>query len=194
MTYIPSTMMKITNNFVEKSSLSSVTFHRQITVVHCTQNCHLLVWPIYQAKRWKLPTILLKNHHYPVQPITAKLWLSIAPKIATYSYDPYTKLNDQIYNRFCWNSIIIQCDSPPPNYGRQLHPKLPPTRLTYIPSTMMKMTNNFAEKSSLSSVTYHRQIMVVNCTQNCHLLVWPIYQAKWWKLPTILLKNHQYPV
>ena len=42
--------------------------------------------------------------------------------------------------------------------------------------------------SSLSSVTYHCQIMVVHCTPNWHLLVWPIYQAQWWKWTTILLK------
>jgi len=73
-----------------------------------------------------------------------------------------------------WKIIITQCNLPLPNYGRPLHQKLPPTRMTYIPSSMIKMTTDFVEKSSLSSVTYHRQITVVHCTQNCHLLVWPI--------------------
>ena len=184
----------MTNNFVEKSSLSSVTYHRQITVVHCTQNRHLLVWPIYQAQWSKWQQILLKNDHYLVKPTTAKLWSSIAPKIATYSYDLYTKLNDENDQRSCWNSIIVRCNIPPPNYGRPLHPKLPPTRMTHIPSSMMKMINDFVESASLSSVTYHRQIMVVHCSLNCHLLVWPIHQAQWSKWQQILLKNHHYPV
>ena len=34
---------------------------------------------------------------------------------------------------------------------------------------------------------------VPQCVQICHLLVWPIYQAQWWKLQSILLKNHRYP-
>ena len=89
-----------------------------------------------------------------------------------WNYD--MKHNDENYQQFCWKIIIIQCNLPPPNYGRPLHPKLPPNRMTYIPSTMMKITNNFVEQSSLSSVTFHRQITVVHCTQNCHLLVWPI--------------------
>ena len=115
-------------------------------------------------------------------------------QIGTYSYDLYTKLNDENDQQFCWNSIIVQCNLPPPNYGRPLHPKLPPNRMTYIPSTMIKMTDDFVEIASLSSVTYHRQIMVVHCTQNCHLLVWPIYKAQWWKWSTILLNQHHYPV
>ena len=124
-------------------------------VVNCTSNCHLLVWPISQAQWWKWQQILLKNHHY--------------------SYDSYTKHNGQNDNRFCWNSIIIQCNLPPPNYGRPLQPKLPPTRMTHTPSTMIKMTTDFVETASLSSVTYLCQITVVHCTPNCHLLVWPIY-------------------
>ena len=100
-------------------------------------------------------------------------------RIATYSYDPYIKHNDQNDNRFCWNSIITQCNLPLSNYGRPLHPKLPPTRMTHIPSTMIKMTTDIVETSSLSSVTYHCQITVVHCTPNWHLLVWPIYQAQW---------------
>ena len=151
MTYTPSSMMKITNDFVE-------------------------------------------NLHYPVQPTTVKLWSSIAPQIGTYSYDPYTKLIDENDQQLCWKIIIIQCNIPLSNYGRPLHPKLAPTRMTYTPSSMMKMTNDFVEKSSLSSVTYHRQITVVHCTQNRHLLVWPIYQAQWSKWQQILLKNHHYPV
>ena len=182
------------NNYAESASLSSVTYHRQIMVVHCTQNCHILLWPIYQAQWSNLQQILLKQHHYPVWLTTAKLWSSIAPKIATYSYDLYTKHNDENDQQFCWKIIIIQCNPSPPNYGRQLHPKLPPTRMTHIPSSMIKLKTDFVETASLSSVTYHRQIMVVHCTPNCHLLVWPIYQAQWWKLPTILLKNHHYPV
>ena len=98
--------------------------------------------------------------------------------------------NDQ---QFCWNSIITKCNLPSPNYGRPLHPKLPPTRMTHIPSSMIKMTIDFVE-TSLSSVHYHCQIMVVHCTQNCHLLVWPIYQAQWSKLQHILLKHHHYIV
>ena len=90
-----------------------------------------------------------------------------------WNYD--MKHNDENYQQFSWKIIIIQCNLPPPNYGRPLHPKLPPTRMTYIPSSMMKMTNDLAEIASLSGVTYHRQITVVHCTQNCHLLVWPIY-------------------
>ena len=69
------------------------------------------------------------------------------------------------------SSLSGQCNLPLSNYGRPLHPKLAPTRMTYIPSLMMKMINNFVEKSSLSSVTYHCQIMVVHCTPNWHLLV-----------------------
>ena len=119
---------------------------------------------------------------------TVKLWSYIAPQIATYSNDPYTKLKDENDQQFCWKFIIIQCNLPPLNYGRPLHPILAPTRMTYIPSSMMKIANNFVEIASLSSVTYHRQIMVIHCTPNWHLLVWPIYQAQWWKWPTILLK------
>ena len=94
---------------------------------------------------------------------------------ATCSYDLYTKHNDEDYNRFCWNIIIIQCKLPLSNYGRPLHPKLPPTRMTHTPSSMIKMTTDFVETASLSSVTYLCQITVVHCTPNCHLLVWPIY-------------------
>jgi len=187
-------MIKMTTDFVETSSLSSVTYHCQIMVVHCTQNCHQLVWPIYQADWSKCQLIWLRHHHYPVLPTTVKLRTSIAPKYATNSYDPYTKHNDQNDNRFCWNIIIIQCNLPLSNYGRPLHPKLPPTRMTHIPSTMIKMTTDFVETSSLSSVTYHCQITVVHCTQNCHQLVWPIYQAQWSKWQQILLKHHHYPV
>ena len=146
MTHIQSTMVKMTNKFVEKSSLSSVTHHRRIMVVNCTQNCHLLVWPIYQAQWSNLQQILLKQHHYPVWLTTAKLWSSIAPKIATYSYDLYTKHNDENDQQFCWKIIIFQCNLSPPNYGRPLHPKLPPTRKTHIPNTIIKRTTQQEDK------------------------------------------------
>ena len=123
-----------------------------------------------------------------LKPTTVKLWSSITPNIATYSYDPFTKLNDQNDNRYCWNIINIQCKLPLSNYGRPLHPKLPPTRMTHTPSSMIKMTTDIVETSSLSSVNYHCQIMVVHCTPNCHLLVWPIYQAQWSKWQQIWLK------
>ena len=171
---------------------------------------------------------------YPVLPTTVKLRSSIAPKIATNLYDPYTKQIDQNVNWFGWDIIIIPCYLPLSNYGRPLHPNMPPTRMTHIPSTMIKMTTDFVDKSSLpshwqcnlplpnygrplhpklppnrmtyipstmmkmttslSSVIYHRQIMVVHCTQNCHLLVWPIFQAQWSKYQQILLNNHPYSV
>ena len=101
---------------------------------------------------------------------------------ATCSYDQYTKHNDENHSRFWWNIIIIQCNLPPPNYGRPLQPKLPPTHMTYIQSTTMKMTADFVEIASLSSVTYHCQIMVVMRIWIWHLLVWPMYQAQWWGL------------
>ena len=131
MTYIPSTTMNITIDFDETSSLSNVIYLCQITVV-MRMDLPLARMTYIPSTMMKWSTILLNQHHYPVKLTTAKLWSSIAPKIATYSYDPYTKLNDQIENRFCWNSIIIQCNLPLSNYGRPLHPKLPPTRMTHI--------------------------------------------------------------
>ena len=75
----------------------------------------------------------------------------------------------------CWHIEtafnIIHSNLPLSNYGRPLQPKLPPTRMTHIPSTMIKMTSDLVEIASLSSVTYHCQIMVVHCSLNCHLLV-----------------------
>ena len=59
------------------------------------------------------------------------------------------------------------------------HPKLPLARMIHIPRLMM--TINLADRSSFSTVTYSCQKMW-HCTPNCHLLVWPIYQAQWWKL------------
>ena len=59
------------------------------------------------------------------------------------------------------------------------HPKLPLARMIHIPRSMM--TINLADRSSFSTVTYSCQKMW-HCTPNCHLLVWPIYQAQWWKL------------
>ena len=79
-------------------------------------------------------------------------------------------------------------------HGHPLQPNLPPTCMTHVPSTMIKMTTDFVEIASSSSVTYHCQIMVVHCSLNCHLLVWPIYQAQWSKWQQILLKQHHYPV
>ena len=73
-------------------------------------------------------------------------------------------------------------------YGHPLQPNLPPTCMTHVPSTMIKMTTDFVEIASSFSVTYHCQIMVVHCSLNCHLLVWPIYQAQWSKWQQILLK------
>ena len=87
-----------------------------------------------------------------------------------------------------WNSIIIHSNLPLSNYGRPLQPELPPTHMTHIPSKIVKMTTDFVEIASLSSVTYHCQIMVVHCSLNCHLLVWPIYQAQWSKWQQIWLK------
>ena len=77
----------------------------------------------------------MKNLHYPVEPTTVKLRSSIAPQIGTYSYDLYTKLNDENDQQFCWNIIINQWNLPLSNYGRPLHPKLAPTRMTYIPNS-----------------------------------------------------------
>ena len=55
------------------------------------------------------------------------------------------------------------------------HPKLPLARMIHIPRLMM--TINLADRSSFSTVTYSCQKMW-HCTPNCHLLVWPIYQAQ----------------
>ena len=59
--------------------------------------------------------------------------------------------------------------------------KLPLAPMTHIPSSMMKIVINLVDRSSFSTVTYSCQ-KTGHCTQNCHLLVWPIYQAQWWKL------------
>ena len=140
-----------------------------------------------------LPKVVKSCQKFPIVVNLTRCHDDINDDMMTrWNYD--MKHNDENYQQFCWKIIIIQCNLPPPNYGRPLHPKSAPTRMTYIPSSMIKMTTDFVEKSSLSSVTYHHQIMVVHCTQNWHLLVWPIHQAHWWKWPTILLKNLHYPV
>ena len=41
------------------------------------------------------------------------------------------------------------------------HVDLPLARMTHIPSSMMKITIDFVETASISSVTYHCQITVV---------------------------------
>ena len=61
------------------------------------------------------------------------------------------------------------------------HPKLPLARMTHIPSSMMKIIINLADTPSKSTVTNSLE-KCDHCTQICHLLVWPLYQAQWWKL------------
>ena len=41
------------------------------------------------------------DHQNPQKP-TASKSVTTAPKFATCSYDPYTKLNDENYNQFGW--------------------------------------------------------------------------------------------
>ena len=105
MNHTPSSMMNIPIDFDGTSSLSSATYHCQIMVVMrtdlaltrmthtpCTMVKITIDFDDRASLSCNLPLSNYGRHAY---------------RFGTYSYDPYTKLNDEDYNRFWWNIIII---------------------------------------------------------------------------------------
>ena len=86
---------------------------------HSVWNCHLLVWPIYQAQSLRLSSNVLKNHHNLRKPLASMRW----------------------------NTIIIYSNHLPPKVW-PLRMKLPLTRMTHIPSSIIKIIINFVETPS----------------------------------------------
>merc|ERR1719239_1207376 len=99
MTHTPSSIMKITIDFDETSSLSSATYHCQIMVVMRTDLA--LARMTHTPSSMMNITIDFDENSLIIQ---CNLPLSNygrhAYRFGTFSYDPYTKLNDEDYNRF----------------------------------------------------------------------------------------------
>ena len=123
-------------------------YHIQYTIYHIPYTIYHTQYTIYHTPH-TIYYIPHTTYHIPftIYHITVKSQLPVAPRFATCTYDPYTKHNDENDNRFCSSIINIHSNPPLSNHGRG---NVSHARMTYIPSTMMKIIY-------LSIVTLHAQ-------------------------------------